>query len=97
LSTFSSAVQALNVVRGAQDVRFDLILLAFHLPFLTPSEAIARLRSLPQFATVPIAVALADELEKSTVNGATHFLMKPIEAEQLLRCCDRPQRPATVS
>jgi CheY-like chemotaxis protein len=90
LLRFSSAVQALAALRADEDLRVDVVILAFGLPFLAASEAIARLRALPQFAMVPIAVAVEDEHEIARVQGATHVLVKPIDAEQLHRTL-RPQ------
>lgn len=81
---FSSEAQAFSTLQGDQDVTLDLIVIEYRLPFLTPTEAIARLRSFPQLATVPIAVAVTDEAEIREVHGTPHFLMKPIDPEQLL-------------
>jgi CheY-like chemotaxis protein len=88
---FDSAVQAVTTLRTDSDVRVDLVLMEFGLPFLTPTEAVARLRALPQFATVPIVIAIADEREKRDVYGTPHFVMKPIEADQLLRIIEPAQ------
>jgi CheY-like chemotaxis protein len=85
LVCFSSAVQALSTLRSTEDAQPDLIIMSFGLPFLTPTEAISRLRELPHLTTVPIAVAVEHDFEISMVEGATHFLVKPADTEQLQR------------
>jgi PAS domain S-box-containing protein len=77
----------LPMIEASQGTSFDLFILDYRLPDLTGVEAIARLRADPRFAHAPIVMVTADadaSLRLAAIRaGATDFLTKPINIEEL--------------
>lgn len=75
-------------LKKAQALRPDLILMDLVMPGMDGLEATRRLRALPAFNDVPIAVLSASastgDRQQSLQSGANAFLPKPIERERLL-------------
>lgn len=81
----SGGIEALNMLRVMQP---DLILMDILMPDLDGIETTRRLKSIPQFAQVPVimvtgnseGVAVRDSLKA----GATGFVVKPLDGDTLL-------------
>lgn len=78
-------VEALNILRKMQP---DLILMDILMPDLDGVETTRRLKTMPQFANVPV-IMITGKSEGTSVRdsmkaGATDFLVKPFERDTLL-------------
>jgi signal transduction histidine kinase/CheY-like chemotaxis protein len=93
------AIELLTAERGrhglelARDRRPRLILLDLHLPDIDGSEVLARLKADPVLREIPVVVLSADatpgQQERLTAGGASGYLTKPIDIEELLTLIDR--------
>jgi CheY-like chemotaxis protein len=67
----------------------DLILLDLHLPVLAGEQVLKQLQLWPQTRDIPVVVLSADatqsQMKALLTAGAKHYLMKPLEMEQLIR------------
>lgn len=72
----------------AREHRPELILLDLHLPDLGGPEILRRLKSEEATAEIPVAVLSADatkgQVQRLRAAGASSYLTKPIDVEQLL-------------
>ncbi|WP_054956886.1 response regulator [Paenibacillus dakarensis] len=70
------------------DPNFDLILMDMMMPEMDGYEAMRRLRQMPQFEKMPIialtAKAMKEDRAKCIEAGASDYMKKPIQTEQLL-------------
>jgi HAMP domain-containing protein/signal transduction histidine kinase/CheY-like chemotaxis protein len=77
---------AIETLRGSADV--DLVLMDIMMPEMDGYDTIREIRALPQFRALPIfavtAKAMRGDREKCFEAGATDYLAKPLEPEQLL-------------
>lgn len=84
VETFTSATRALE---RCGHVTFDLMLVDYRMAEMNGIDCIKALRKLPDYQFVPIVMLTADddrELRLSAVrNGATDFLNKPFDPEEL--------------
>ncbi len=78
--------EALEMLEQTPD--FDLVLMDMMMPEMDGYEAMRRIRLLPQFEKLPIialtAKAMKDDRSKCIEAGASDYVKKPIQTEQLL-------------
>ena len=76
----SVAVDGLDGVERAREVRPDVILTDMHMPDLNGVEMIERMRQIPELRDTPIILLSADRsVERMAINaGANRFVKKPM-------------------
>ena len=71
----------------------DLILMDVMMPELDGYATMYEIRQMPAFATLPIiavtARAMPGDREKSIVAGASDYVTKPVDTDELLACMER--------
>jgi len=75
------------------DHSVDLVLMDVMMPEMDGYATTAAIREMPQFADLPIiavtAKAMQGDREKSLDSGATDYVTKPVDADELLSCMRR--------
>ncbi|MFC3454565.1 HAMP domain-containing protein [Amycolatopsis speibonae] len=92
-----SVVHAPNGRKGIEellaDEGIDLILMDVMMPEMDGHATTAAIREMPRFAGLPIitvtAKAMEGDREKSLAAGASDYVTKPVNAEELLACMER--------
>ncbi|MFC9255914.1 HAMP domain-containing protein, partial [Amycolatopsis thailandensis] len=92
-----SVVHAPNGRKGIEqllsDDDIDLILMDVMMPEMDGHATTAAIREMPKFAGLPIitvtAKAMEGDREKSLAAGASDYVTKPVNAEELLACMER--------
>jgi CheY-like chemotaxis protein len=83
-----AAMQGRLGVALAREHRPVLILLDLHLPDINGDEVLRQLRQDPATATTPVAIVSADatagQIERLLAEGATGYLTKPLDLQELL-------------
>jgi CheY-like chemotaxis protein len=83
--------QGISALLGEADV--DLILMDVMMPEMDGYATMAAIRQMPQFAGLPIiavtARAMQGDREKSLSAGASDYVTKPVDTEELLNCMER--------
>jgi CheY-like chemotaxis protein len=84
-----SAENALDAIRMLEDDgSYNLVLMDIMMPGLDGYEAIKRIRSMPRFESLPIisltAKAMKGDREKSIAAGASDYIAKPVDIDQLM-------------
>ncbi len=96
-----SGQQGIDALRGDQDI--DLVLMDVMMPEMdgyTTTTTTAAIREMPEFADLPViavtARAMQGDRDKSLAAGATDYVTKPVDTEELLGCIKRwlPGTPA---
>jgi CheY-like chemotaxis protein len=71
----------------------DLVLMDVMMPEMDGYATTSAIREMPQFADLPIiavtAKAMQGDREKSLDSGATDYVTKPVDADELLSCMRR--------
>ena len=82
---------------GAGDI--DLVLMDVMMPRMDGYETTRAIRKMPEYASLPVitvtARAMQGEREKSIDAGASDYITKPIDIEELLNCMERWLSPPT--
>jgi signal transduction histidine kinase/HAMP domain-containing protein/CheY-like chemotaxis protein len=92
-----SVTQATNGRKGIEallgDEETDLILMDVMMPELDGYATMNTIRQMPAFATLPIiavtARAMPGDKEKSIAAGASDYVTKPVDTDELLACMER--------
>jgi CheY-like chemotaxis protein len=83
--------KGIEALLGAEDT--DLILMDVMMPGLDGYATMTKIRQMPAFATLPIiavtARAMPGDREKSIAAGASDYVTKPVDTDELLACMER--------
>ena len=83
--------QGIDALIAARDV--DLILMDVMMPRLDGYTTMTTIRQMPQFGMLPIiavtARAMPGDRDKSLTAGASDYVTKPVDTEDLLNCMER--------
>jgi len=83
--------RGIEALLGAEDT--DLILMDVMMPELDGYTTMNKIRQMPAFATLPIiavtARAMPGDREKSIAAGASDYVTKPVDTDELLACMER--------
>ena len=83
--------KGIEALLSAEDT--DLILMDVMMPELDGYATMAKIRQMPTFATLPIiavtARAMPGDREKSIAAGASDYVTKPVDTDELLACMER--------
>ncbi len=71
----------------------DLVLMDVMMPEMDGYATMAAIRKMPRFAGLPViavtARAMPEDRAKSLSSGATDYITKPVDTEELLTCMER--------
>jgi CheY-like chemotaxis protein len=93
-----SGQQGIDTLRSDQNI--DLVLMDVMMPEMDGYTTTAAIREMPGFADLPViavtARAMQGDRDKSLAAGATDYVTKPVDTEELLGCIRRwlPAAPA---
>jgi signal transduction histidine kinase/HAMP domain-containing protein/CheY-like chemotaxis protein len=83
--------KGIEALLGTDDT--DLILMDVMMPGLDGYSTMNKIRQMPAFATLPIiavtARAMPGDREKSIAAGASDYVTKPVDTDELLACMER--------
>jgi CheY-like chemotaxis protein len=83
--------KGIEALLSAEDT--DLILMDVMMPELDGYATMNKIRQMPAFATLPIiavtARAMPGDREKSIAAGASDYVTKPVDTDELLACMER--------
>jgi CheY-like chemotaxis protein len=87
----SSGQEGINALLAAPDT--DVVLMDIMMPGMDGYAAMTIIRQMPEFARLPIiavtARAMQRDRDKSLAAGATDYVTKPVDPEELLSCIER--------
>jgi CheY-like chemotaxis protein len=83
-----TAMDGKEAISAAEDGKVDIVLMDMMMPEMDGFEAITRLRKMPRYRHLPIiavtAKAMAGDREKCIQAGASDYISKPVDIDQLL-------------
>ena len=87
----SDGDQCIEALRSCGDI--DLVLMDVMMPEMDGYATTAAIRSMAQFASLPViavtARAMQGDRDKSLAAGASDYVTKPVDTEELLNCMER--------
>jgi len=87
----ASGQEGINALLAAPDT--DVVLMDIMMPGMDGYAAMTIIRQMPEFARLPIiavtARAMQGDRDKSLAAGATDYVTKPVDHEELLSCIER--------
>jgi CheY-like chemotaxis protein len=92
----SSGHQGIEALRSSSDI--DLVLMDVMMPEMDGYTTTAAIREMPRFADLPViavtARAMQGDRDKSLAAGASDYVTKPVDTDELLTCMERWLPPA---
>ena len=83
--------QGIGVLRSKRDI--DLVLMDVMMPEMDGYATTAAIRRMPECADLPViavtARAMQGDMDKSLAAGASDYVTKPVDTEELLTCMER--------
>jgi signal transduction histidine kinase/HAMP domain-containing protein len=87
----SSGRQGIEALQSGHDI--DLVLMDVMMPEMDGYVTTAAIREMPQFADLPViavtARAMQGDRDKSLAAGASDYVTKPVDTDELLTCMER--------
>jgi CheY-like chemotaxis protein len=91
--TVVQATDGRKAIAGLAAGDIDLVLMDVMMPRMDGYETTRAIRRMPEYARLPVitvtARAMQGDREKSIDAGATDYITKPIDIEELLNCMER--------
>ena len=91
--------KGIDILLAGDDI--DLVLLDVMMPEMDGYATTAAIRQLPRFADLPViavtARAMPEDRVKSLASGASDYVTKPVDTEELLTCMERCLEQAVAS
>jgi signal transduction histidine kinase/HAMP domain-containing protein/CheY-like chemotaxis protein len=91
--TVIHAANGQHGIEALADGDIDLVLMDVMMPQLDGHATTRAIRAMPQFADLPViavtARAMQGDKDKSIAAGASDYVTKPVDTEQLLTCMER--------
>jgi CheY-like chemotaxis protein len=83
--------QGIGVLRSNHDI--DLVLMDVMMPEMDGYATTSAIRAMPECASLPViavtARAMQGDMDKSLAAGASDYVTKPVDTEELLTCMER--------
>jgi signal transduction histidine kinase/HAMP domain-containing protein/ActR/RegA family two-component response regulator len=83
--------QGIGILRSNRDI--DLVLMDVMMPEMDGYATTAAIRAMPECADLPViavtARAMQGDMDKSLAAGASDYVTKPVDTEELLTCMER--------
>jgi len=96
--TVHTALNAVEGLRLAREVRPDIITLEVMMPEIDGWTVLSNLKDDPRLARIPVVMLTrADEKEKAIGLGAADLLTKPVDWDRFLEVINRQGKPGPVS
>ncbi len=83
--------QCIDILGSSKDI--DLVLMDVMMPEMDGYETMTAIRQIPRLARLPViavtARAMTEDRDRSMASGASDYVTKPVDTEELLSCMDR--------